>query len=239
MRVVLIVLLVLVLLITAVCLSSIVAEVSYWDAQFEWCVKYFGIRILPRKKSDVQEEAPAEDKPEKPEKPKKKRKAKHDKDEEPNTPDSTDPEEKPKERKILLMDKIWRWMMDMVGKLDLAGSGIAALPGPLQKLFRSITWSDIETDILIGGEDACKTAKLYGTVQALLQTLIGEAAHVIHVKRKSVMIGYDFTEDACRWNARCRIKVNIGTVLAAGIWLAWRFLMDCLKSKKTLVSEKL
>ncbi len=209
MKVFLIILLIFLALIVFVCLTSVVVQVSWWDGKLDWCVKYLGIKLLPREKSGK-------------EKPKKEK----------------EKNEKEKElRKKFLMDKLWELFQNIAGKADLAGSGIAALDGPLQKLFRSITWCDIRTDIVIGGEDAADTAKQYGIVQAGVNTLIDASRHLIHVKRKDVRIGCDFTADNSQWNAACKIKVQIGTLLGAGIWLLWKFLMDGRKVSKNLVSD--
>ncbi len=229
MRVFLIVLLVLVLLIALICWSSGVVEFSYWDKELSWCVKYFGIKLLPRGRKD---DAAEEDESASDDKKKDKKKKKDEASEE--AKDGETPRQK-----TFLMDKLWRKMMDIVGKLDLAGSGIAALPGPFQKLLRSITWSDIETDILVAGDDAAKTARTFGTLQTAFRLLLCEAQQVIYVKAKRICIACDFIEDESRWNVRFKLKVRVGTVLAAGIWLAWRFVMDSITAKKQLVREKL
>ncbi len=140
-------------------------------------------------------------------------------------------------RKPFLMDKIWTKMQNIVGKLDMAGSGIAALPGPLQALLKSITWSDIVTDIVIGGEDAADTAKQYGIVQAGVQTVIDASRHAIRVKRKDVRIGCDFTADKSQWNAACKFKVQVGPLVGALIWLGIKFVIDSRRADKTLVSD--
>ena len=213
MKVFLIVLLILVLLTVIVCVSQITANIRFWDGKFTWEVRYFGIRILPRPKSD---------------KPKKKKKKK----------DDLPKDDKPL-RKKFLMDKIWDILQNIAEKCDLAGSGIAALPGPVQMLFRSVTWSDIVTDIVIGGEDAAQTARQYGIVQAGVQTLVSASAHVIHVRRKDIRIGYDFTADNSTWNLDCKIRLRVGTLAGACIWLLWKFLMDRRDAGKQLVSEVL
>ena len=152
MKIFLIILLVLLLLLLIVCLSHVTAAVSCRDGTFEWSVSYFGIRILPRRKKPEQPDAPA--KPEK--------KPKHSEKTETDAAESVhDEAEKPEKNlhRTFLMDKIWLTMQNLVGKMDLAGSGIAALAGPLQMLLRSVTWCDIVTDIVIGGEDAADTAR--------------------------------------------------------------------------------
>lgn len=147
-----------------------------------------------------------------------------------------EPAEKPL-RKSFLMDKFWQKMQSIVGKLDMAGSGIAALPGPLQMLLKSVIWSDIVTDIVIGGEDAAKTAQQYGIVQAAVQTIIDASRHAVRVRRKDVRIGCDFTADKSRWNAACNVKVQVGPFVWALVWLAVNYLIDSRRADKTLVSD--
>ena len=217
MRVFLIIVGVLVLLNVLLCISHVVVSVRYWDGTFDWSVRYLGIKILPRKKSD---------KPPKPKKEKKKKKKKGE-------------EEPAEKRRDFLMDKLWKLMQNIAGKADLAGSGLFSLPGPLNKLLRGITWYNIETDIVLGGEDAAETAQLYGRIQMILQPLLGAASQYMKVKPKRISIVCDYTEDTSRYNAGCKFKLAVGTVLAVGIWLAWDFLTDNSKAKKTLVSDKL
>ena len=246
MKIFLMILLVLVLLIVVICLSNVVASLSCRDGTFEWSVKYFGIRILPRKpKPDKPETSQKSEEASRPdamqETPKPEEASGPEAMQETPKPDGKDAKEQPDKplRKTFLMDKLLQFLQDNVGKLDLLGSGIAALPGPFQKLLKSITWSDIETDFVIGGEDAANTARLYGLVQTGVQTVIEASKHLIHVKRRDVRIACDFTADKSKWDFSCKLKVNVGTILAAGIWLAVKFLRDRSQAKKVLVSDVL
>lgn len=211
MRVFLGILGILFLLFVLICLSSVVVQLGCRDGAFTWSVRYCGIRLLPRKSGG---------------KPKQKQKK----------PDG-DSKDKGVQRRKFLMDRLWLMMQNIAGKCDLAGSGIAALPGPLQWFLRAVTWSDIVTDFVIGGEDAAKAAQQYGMVQAGLQTILDASRHLIHVRRKDVRVGVDFTADRSKWDFSCKIKVRIGTLMAAGIWLLWRFLKDSRQAKQTLVSD--
>lgn len=227
MRVLLVILLILVLLCVAVCLSDIVVAVKLKDGEFTWGVSYFGIHVFPLKKKA--EKAPSG--LEKPEKKPKKRKAAG------ASRKAKKQQKKEEERKAFLTDKLWKLVQKIAGIADLGGSALSALPGPFQKLLRSVKWCDIKTDFVIGGEDAAACAKLYGTVQALLPMTL-QAQHIIRVQRRSISVKCDFTEDKCRWDLSCKVKVRIGTVLAAGIWLGVRFLLDSRKYGK-LVEKKI
>ena len=230
MRVLLVILLILVLLCVVVCLSDIVVAVKLKEGKFTWGVSYFGIHVLPLKKK-AEKALPDAETPEKKQKKPKKPKAAG------VSKKAKKQQKKEEERKAFLTDKLWKLVQKIAGFADLGGSALSALPGPFQKLLRAVKWCDIETDFVIGGEDAAACAKLYGTVQALLP-MTWQAQHIIRVQRRSISVKCDFTEDKCRWDLSCKVKVRIGTVLAAGIWLGVRFLLDSRKYGK-LVEKKM
>lgn len=222
MRIFLIVLLILVLLVMFICMSGVVVAVRFWDGKLEWSVRYLGIRILPRRtkkkkagSSGILERL-------------RKRKA--------GKPDESEEEKKPKD---FLMDKLWKLMQNIAEKADMAGSAWFALPEAVQKLLRGMTWYDIETDFVIGGEDAAECARLYDNVQGILHVLLGSASHLVKVKRKKIAIACDFTADTSCWNCGCRFRVRIGALAAMGISLVWQYFMDGRKAGKQLVNKRL
>ncbi len=260
MRIFLTIMLVLLVLLLAVCLSNAVISLRYWDNAFTWSIRYLGIRILPRKKkpekksaapetdaaadtapdaedmpeTDASQETVAETPPE-------------------GTPPQTDaqaPAETPTEddkaaetepaqeeqrpaNKDFAVDKLRKLIQGLSEKADLAGSAFAALPPPLKRLLWSVKLSRIETDIIVGGEDAADCARLYGMIYALLEPLIGNAAHTFRAGQRKLFVRCDYTRDTSQWNADVCIKVNVGIVLSAGIWLAARFLKDRCRARKT------
>lgn len=212
MRIVLIVLLVLAVLTVLLCVSPAAVAVSFRGGKFDFCVRYCGIRVFPR--------------PEKPggqQKQKKKKKKK----------------EAKKEVRHLFMDKLVLTLQNIAGKADMAGSAFYALPGPLRRFLRGITWYEIETDFVIGGEDAAECAILFGKVNGLLHPLLGCAGCIMKVKRKRISVVCDFTEDACKWDFACKFRIRVGTVLGFGIALVWNYLMDSRKAGKQLSGAKL
>lgn len=137
------------------------------------------------------------------------------------------------------MDKLWKLMQNVAEKADMAGSLWFALPETLQKMLRGITWYDIETDFVIGSEDAAECARLYGNVQCLLHILLGSASHLVKVKHKNIAVVCDFTADTSRWNCGCRFRVRIGALAAMGISLVWQYFTDGKKAGRQLVSKRL
>ena len=261
MRIFLTVLLVLLVLLLAVCLSNAVISLRYWDNAFTWSIRYLGIRILPRKKKPEKKSAApetdaaadtapeAETMPEAPETDAPQETAAETPPEE--TPPQTDaPAETPTEddkaaetepaqeeqrpaNKDFAMDKLRKLIQGLSEKADLAGSALAALPPPLKRLLWSVKLSRIETDIIVGGEDAADCARLYGMIYALLEPLIGNAAHTFRAGQRKLFVRCDYTRDTSQWNADVCVKVNVGIVLSAGIWLAARFLKDRCRARKT------
>jgi len=215
MRIFLIVMAVLLLLITAVMCSGVVIEVSFRSCRLEWCVRYLGIRILPGKKkpekpaaSDVQEtpEEPGEPAAEKP--PKKRRRK------EKETPD------KP-ERKPFFMDALWEKLQDLAEKMDMAGSGLHALPGPLRRILRGVTLYDIDTDIVTAHEDADRCAQLYGAVTGGIGDLLGHASLFMKVRPGKIRVVCDYAADACRFDFSFRVRLRIGAAVGAALWFLW------------------
>ena len=210
--------LIILLLIIIICLSNVSAHVSFWDGNFEWSVRYFGLKLLPRKKSAGKPKDSGKDKKE-------------------ETSDNEKESEKKPEK--FLTDVIWEKMQKFAKRLDMAGSAVSALPPALRCFGNALTWDAIETDILIADEDAADCAQKYGLMQILLQNLLSQSGIFIHVKRKNIRIRCDFIEDTCRYNFRCKVKINIGKTILAGIVFVWNYFKDSTQAKKTIVSQKL
>ncbi|MBR1554752.1 MAG: hypothetical protein IJ644_05080, partial [Oscillospiraceae bacterium] len=185
---------------------------------FEWSVRYFGLKLLPRKKSAGKPKDSGKDKKE-------------------ETSDNEKESEKKPEK--FLTDVIWEKMQKFAKRLDMAGSAVSALPPALRCFGNALTWDAIETDILIADEDAADCAQKYGLMQILLQNLLSQSGIFIHVKRKNIRIRCDFIEDTCRYNFRCKVKINIGKTILAGIVFVWNYFKDSTQAKKTIVSQKL
>ncbi len=227
MRIMLTVLLIILLIIIIFCISSVKVNLSFWDGKFDWNVRYFGLQILPRKKKEKKTGNSENQK-------------KSDKKSEISQKEETaETEENPKKPVPELMDKILEKMQKTVKRLDLAGSGLTALPSALYWFGRAVTWYDIETDILIADEDAAVCARNYGLAQMVLQNLFGQTGSMIHVRRKSVSIRCDFIEDKSKYQFRCKVKINIGKTILAGIVFLWNYLKASGQAKKTIVSPKL
>ncbi len=232
MKIFLIILLVLALLLLVILLSRVEAYAEYWDGTFRYAVRYFGIQVYPfRKKAGTEnkpEEQTAEETPKDAEKKAQKEAEKQ-----------AAKEVEAKVRKhILPAEKMQELMQTISEKADLISDILAVVPGTLQRLLRAVTL-ELETDLLIGGEDAADTAVLYGRIQLALQNLLANLGKHIHVKRKNVRIACDFASDDSRWNVRASIKVRIGTAAAAALWFLWHYWTGSRKARKAVISEQI
>ena len=211
-------LLFLLLVILIVCLSSIRADISFWNGKFEWCIRYFGFRILPRKKKKAKKTETSESS------------TKKDK-------EKKSEEETEKSVDLPMMDKLLKKMQKLAKTMDMAGSAVYALPKTLQYFGKALTWYHIETDILVANEDAAVCAQQYGIIQTVLQTVISQTGMLIHVKRKKISIQCDFTEDNSRYDFRCSVKIHIGKTLIAGIVFLIGYLKDSHTAKTAIVKK--
>lgn len=227
MRIFLIILLVLLLILAIIMVSRIVLAVEFWNGEFRYAVRYFGIQVYPFKNKKEPDPEKAAKKAEEKERKKEEKKAKK---------EAEKAEEKAARKKRLLADNMQRAMQKFAERSDMIGEILSAIPGPLQKLLRSVTLGNLETDFVIGGEDAADTALLYGKIQIAVQNVLAFLGKYIHVKRKKVHIACDFAADESRWNVRCQVKVRIGTALAAALWFVWKYWRAGKKADKAIVA---
>ncbi len=222
MRIFLTILLIIVLLITILMLSRAVVFVEFWDGAFRWKLQYFGITILPRpkKSTDGAEETP---------KPSKKKKDAADKN---NSQKDAKTEEETVTPKQFAADRFVQLLQKIAGYADMAGNALPAIPHTLQRICRGITWSDVETDILVANEDASKCATQYATVQMAIHLLLAEFGILMHVRRKRLAIACDFAADKSRWNVRLKVKLRLGSVVGAGLWFLFDYFRNSRKACK-------
>ncbi len=218
-----IILLVLLILLVIICLSSAVVYVSFWDGKFDWNIRYFGIKLLPRKKKS--------------QKPSEKKEKKSDKTTEKS--DENKKSDSDKKLKKLPADAFLTKLQNIVQKADMADSALNALPSALHWIGKALTWYAIETDIMIANEDAAKCAEQYGLMQIIFQNLLSQTGNFIHVKRKKIQLRCDFTEDKSLYQFRCRVKLHIGKTILVGISFLWNYFKDSSQAKKSIIREKL
>ncbi len=228
MRIVLTILLILLLLLIIILLSSAVVFVEYWNGEFRYAVRYFGIQVYPfRTKQDSSPKNPEKDT----EKEEKKAQKKAQKEEQKKAEKAAAKAEK---KKLLIADKMRNAMQTIAERSDMIADALSAAPAPLQRLLRAITLGKLEIDFLIANEDAADCAILYGRMQVLVQNFLANLGKHIHVRRKRVQIACDFAADECRWNIRFCLKLQIGTAAAAALWFLWKYWRGGRKANKAI-----
>lgn len=227
MRIFLIILLVLLLILAILCMVTVSLSLELWDGKLKWCVKVCGIRILPRKRKSGEK--------------KKEKKADEQDTEEKQTEEKKPEEERTEEeqRRDFFMDKLLKILQKLAKYADYIGSALFSMPKLLRTFCKSITWSHIETDIVVANEDAYQCAKQYGYIQMFLQNMLTQAGRLITVKRKQVKVVCDFTADQSRWNFGFRLKIRLGPIIAAAIYFLIHFLKDMCKANKSIVDKKI
>lgn len=85
----------------------------------------------------------------------------------------------------------------------------------LRKIFTHIYIENLMIDFVIAGEDACKTAVSYGTVNAAVYNGISLISSLFRTDIKSVDIACDFDGKKSLYNAAADITARPSTLLAA------------------------
>lgn len=85
----------------------------------------------------------------------------------------------------------------------------------LRKIFTHIYIENLMIDFVIAGEDACKTAVSYGTVNAAVYNCISLISSLFRTDIKSVDIACDFDGKKSLYNAAADITARPSTLLAA------------------------
>lgn len=228
LTILLIVLLILLLLLIIVLLSSAVVSVEYWNGEFRYAVRYFGIQVYPfRKKRDSAPKDPEKEA----EKEEKKAQKKAQKEEQKKAEKEAAKAEK---KKLLIADKMRNAMQALAERSDMIADILFAVPAPLRKLLRAVTFGKVEIDFLIANEDAADCAMLYGRMQAIVWNLLANLSKHIHVQRKQVQLACDFAADESRWNIRFCLNLHIGTTVAAALWFLWKYWRGGKKADKAI-----
>lgn len=112
------------------------------------------------------------------------------------------------------------WQLLEVGK---------ALLGDMRRKLRVRTlWLRVR----FGGEDAARSAMLYGRAWALIGAVMPTLETLFHIDDRDVAAEYDPTKSQMELTARLDLRVRIGSMVALGAKAAFRFLKIFIKQKK-------
>lgn len=88
----------------------------------------------------------------------------------------------------------------------------------IKRLLKKIRISNVYVDIVVGGDDAAKTAISYGVHCAAVDGLVGFLDSMISFKAEKIGIRADFELEKSEYYARGTVKLRMSTLLHCGIW---------------------
>lgn len=88
----------------------------------------------------------------------------------------------------------------------------------IKRLFKKIRVSGVYVDIVVGGDDAAKTAISYGVHCAAVDGLAAFLDNTITFKAEKIGIRADFDLEKSEYYARAAVKLRMSTLLHSGIW---------------------
>lgn len=88
----------------------------------------------------------------------------------------------------------------------------------IKRLFKKIRIGNVYVDIVVGGDDAAKTAISYGAHCAAVDGLVGFLDSMISFKAEKIGIRADFELEKTEYYARGTLKLRMSTLLHSGIW---------------------
>ncbi|MDE5768354.1 MAG: hypothetical protein K2H82_03110, partial [Oscillospiraceae bacterium] len=162
-----------------------------------------------------------------------------DKPEDLESPENSKNPENSEKKAVFKMDQKLKSWQKFVSRMDVAGSVCAALPGTLRIFAGALQWCDIQTDIVVGGEDAYESARNYGILQAAVQNLLAQTGIWIKVRRKDIRISCDFTQDESMYHLKCAFRLHIGLTIFAVLYFIAAYFRDKFRMKSAIVNPKL
>lgn len=228
-----------VLLIVVLLIQSVTVTVDYESGkEFELKAKYlfFTVFRLPEKPKKKKKKKTVKNK----NKPKKQKTPPEEK--QPETLPETDhmdsppeTEETPKaEEKETAKPKKTKSKIDF----DTIKQMISNAKPPMLRLFRKIRVKQIYIDILVGGEDAAKTALNYGKFNIAVNGFLCWLTNTLTVEVKEVNIEADFSKEESDLFAHAKIKLRLSTMIACAIWFIGRTMKTTMNAAKPTKPKK-
>lgn len=109
---------------------------------------------------------------------------------------------------------------DKKAKVDLQtvlGVFNAAKPH-VKRLFKKIRFSDVLIDIMVGGDDAAKTAVSYGVHCSAIYGLTEFLKRSVTFKAERITIKADFNLPKTDYYARATVKLRVSTLIGCVLW---------------------
>ena len=95
---------------------------------------------------------------------------------------------------------------------------ISAASPHIKRIFRKIRIYDVYFDIVVGGDDAARTAINYGKMNMVINGLLCFLDSIVSLKVGEVNIEADFDKEKTDFFAHSAIKLRLSTLLHSVIW---------------------
>ncbi len=90
----------------------------------------------------------------------------------------------------------------------------------IKRLFKKIRITGLLVDIMVGGDDAAKTAISYGIHCTAVNGFIGFLGKTVTLKTDRVAIKADFDLEKTDYFARATVKLRLSTLIRCAVWCA-------------------
>lgn len=172
--------------------------------------------------------------PKKKKKPKKPKKTKEKKDKKVKAEKEKDEKKKDEKKKFDLKSLTFDDYIDLL-KMALSGVG-----KPLKKLLKSIVFSHMSINVIVGGSDAAKTAIKFGAMNIAAGNVLGLLDSFFTLKPLDDMnITADFQSENTLYDIYFEVRLTLFAALAAGFRLLGAFLKLLKEFKKKQKANKI
>ena len=122
--------------------------------------------------------------------------------------------------------------------LEMIKDFVESASPPIKRLFKKIKVRDLYIDYVVGSNDAAKTAIKYGSLCAVVYSVLKWLTLYFDVKAKEVNIEADFKAEKDDIFVYTKVKMRISTALGCVLWLAVRVLKTYLKYSRNLKPQR-
>ena len=122
--------------------------------------------------------------------------------------------------------------------LEMIKDFVESASPPIKRLFKKIKVRDLYIDYVVGSDDAAKTAIKYGSLCAVVYSVLKWLTLYFDVKAKEVNIEADFKAEKDDIFVYTKVKMRISTALGCVLWLAVRVLKTYLKYSRNLKPQR-
>ncbi|MCM1298753.1 MAG: DUF2953 domain-containing protein [Firmicutes bacterium] len=122
--------------------------------------------------------------------------------------------------------------------LDLIMAVIRRASPHVKRIFKKIRFYDLYIDIIVGGEDAAKTAISYGIHCSVINSIAAFLSNTVTFEAKKISINADFDLEKTDYCAKGTVKLRLSTLLHSAVWGGLGVLKEILEAGDDESEEK-